>query len=124
MKEACALCFRLRCQLVRSQYPSWVFRSNVTGRFGDRDRRAGAARCPTRNGPVLRRELNRGPYPWRFARWRETVPKKRMALRMIKGVIRLKWEAQLPHEKIAAALKASNGVVAKYVALASAAGLD
>ena len=47
-----------------------------------------------------------------------------MALRMIKDVIRLKWEAQLPHEKIAAALKVSKGVVAKYVALASAAGLD
>jgi len=59
-----------------------------------------------------------------FARWRETVPKKRMALRMIKDVIRLKWEAQLAHEKIAAALKVSKGVVAKYVALASAAGLD
>lgn len=47
-----------------------------------------------------------------------------MALRMIKDVIRLKWEAQLAHEKIAAALKVSKGVVAKYVALASAAGLD
>ena len=43
---------------------------------------------------------------------------------MIKDVIRLKWEAQLAHEKIAAALKVSKGVVAKYVALASAAGLD
>lgn len=52
------------------------------------------------------------------------MPKKRMALRMIKDVIRLKWEAQLAHEKIAAALKVSKGVVAKYVALASAAGLD
>ena len=52
------------------------------------------------------------------------MPKKRMALRMIKDVIRLKWEAQLPHEKIAAALKVSKGVVAKYVALASAVGLD
>lgn len=47
-----------------------------------------------------------------------------MALRMIKDVIRLKWEAQLAHEKIAAALKVSKGVVAKYVGLASAAGLD
>jgi len=52
------------------------------------------------------------------------VPKKRMALRMIKDVIRLKWEAQLAHERIAAALKVSKGVVAKYVALASAAGMD
>lgn len=47
-----------------------------------------------------------------------------MALRMIKDVIRLKWEARLSHEAIAAALKVSKGVVAKYVALASAAGLD
>ena len=47
-----------------------------------------------------------------------------MALRMIKDVIRLKWEAQLSHDAIAAALKVSKGVVAKYVALASAAGLD
>ena len=34
-----------------------------------------------------------------FARWRDTVPKKRMALRMIKDVIRLKWEAKLSHER-------------------------
>lgn len=47
-----------------------------------------------------------------------------MALRMIKDVIRLKWSSRLTHEEIAAALKVSKGVVAKYVALASAAGLD
>ncbi len=47
-----------------------------------------------------------------------------MALRMIKDVIRLKWEAELAHERIAAALKVSKGVVTKYVALANAAGLD
>src|SRR6266481_6944828 len=47
-----------------------------------------------------------------------------MALRMIKDVIRLKWEAQLSHEQIAAALGVSKGVVSKYVGLASAAGLD
>jgi predicted transcriptional regulator len=52
------------------------------------------------------------------------VPRKRIALHMIKDVIRLKWEAQLPHEKIAAALKVSKGAVAKYVALANAAGID
>jgi transposase len=52
------------------------------------------------------------------------VPKQRMALRMIKDVIRLKWEAQLSHEQIAAALGVSKGVVSKYVGLASAAGLD
>lgn len=43
---------------------------------------------------------------------------------MIKDVIRLKWHAQVSHEQIAAALKISKGAVAKYVGLASAAGLD
>ncbi|MFM1990841.1 MAG: hypothetical protein RJA99_3798 [Pseudomonadota bacterium] len=43
---------------------------------------------------------------------------------MIKDVIRLKWEAGLTHERIAAALSLSKGAVQKYVALASAAGLD
>jgi len=47
-----------------------------------------------------------------------------MDLRMIKDVIRLKWAARLTHEEIAATLKVSKGVVAKYVALAGAAGLD
>ena len=52
------------------------------------------------------------------------MPKQRMALRMIKDLIRLKWEAQLSHERIAVALGVSKGVVTKYVGLASAAGLD
>ncbi len=43
---------------------------------------------------------------------------------MIKDVIRLKWEAQLSHETIAAALGISKGAVSKYVGLAVAAGLD
>lgn len=43
---------------------------------------------------------------------------------MIKDVIRLKWDAQLSHEQIAAALGVSKGVVSKYVGLAAAAGLD
>lgn len=43
---------------------------------------------------------------------------------MIKDVIRLKWEAELSHENIAATLGLSKGVVQKYVSLASAAGLD
>ena len=43
---------------------------------------------------------------------------------MIKDVIRLKWQADLSHEKIAAALSISKGAVTKYVGLASAAGLD
>ena len=52
------------------------------------------------------------------------MPKQRMSLRMIKDVIRLKWQAQLSHEQIATTLKISKGVVAKYVGLAAAAGLD
>jgi hypothetical protein len=40
---------------------------------------------------------------------------------MIKDVIRLKWEAQLSHDKIATALGISKGVVQKYLALARAA---
>ena len=52
------------------------------------------------------------------------MPKQRMALRMVKDIIRLKWQAQLAHEKIAASLGVSKGVVSKYVSLANAAGLD
>ena len=52
------------------------------------------------------------------------MPKQGMSLRMIKDVIRLKWHAQLSHAQIATTLKISKGVVAKYVALATAAGLD
>jgi transposase len=43
---------------------------------------------------------------------------------MIKDVIRLKWHAQLSHEQIATTLKISKGAVAKYVSLATVAGLD
>jgi len=43
---------------------------------------------------------------------------------MIKDVIRLKWHAQLSHAHIATTLNISKGVVAKYVGLATAAGLD
>lgn len=42
---------------------------------------------------------------------------------MIKDLIRLK-QAKLSHAQIAATLRISKGVVAKYVALATAAGLD
>ncbi len=51
------------------------------------------------------------------------MPKQRIALRMIKDVIRMKWEGQHSHEQIAASLRISKGVVAKYLALAAAAGL-
>ena len=52
------------------------------------------------------------------------MPKQRMSLPMIKDVIRLKWHAQLSYEQIATTLKVSKGAVAKYVSLATVAGLD
>ena len=45
-------------------------------------------------------------------------------MRKIRDVLRLKLQAQLSHEQIATALGISKGVVAKYVSLAAAAGLD
>ena len=45
-------------------------------------------------------------------------------MRKIKEVLRLKLDARLSHEQIAAALHLSKGVVTKYVGLAAAAGLD
>jgi len=52
------------------------------------------------------------------------MPRPRMSVNMIKDVIRLKWQGSLSHEQIAASLNISKGAVAKYVGLASAAGLD
>jgi len=52
------------------------------------------------------------------------VANRRVTLRMIKDVIRLKWEGKLSHEQIAAALAVSKGAVTKYVGLAAAASLD
>ena len=45
-------------------------------------------------------------------------------MRKIKDVLRLKLDAQLSHERIAASLGLSKGVVSKYVSAAAAAGLD
>lgn len=45
-------------------------------------------------------------------------------MRKIRDVLRLKLEARLSHERIAASLGISKGVVAKYVSLAAVAGLD
>lgn len=45
-------------------------------------------------------------------------------MRKIKDVLRLKLEAGLTHEQVAAALRISKGVVTKYLTLASAAELD
>ena len=52
------------------------------------------------------------------------MPQPPMSLRMIKDILRLKWHGQLSHEQVAASLKVSKGVIAKYVGLAQAAGLD
>jgi predicted transcriptional regulator len=49
---------------------------------------------------------------------------RRITMRKIKDVLRLKLDARLSHERIAAALHISKGVVSKYVSLATAAGLD
>ncbi len=51
------------------------------------------------------------------------MPAKRKAMRKIKEVLRLKFEADLSHERIAAALGLSKGAVTKYVQRAVAAGL-
>ena len=45
-------------------------------------------------------------------------------MRKIRDVLRLKLEARLSHERTAAALQISKGVVTKYLTLATAAGLD
>ena len=52
------------------------------------------------------------------------MPVPRISMRKIKEVLRLKLDAQLSHEQIAAALHLSKGVVTKYVGLARAAKLD
>jgi hypothetical protein len=49
---------------------------------------------------------------------------RRINMRKIRDVLRLKLEAHLSHERTAAALSISKGVVTKYVTLASEAGLD
>ena len=43
---------------------------------------------------------------------------------MIKDILRLKYQGALSHEAIARSLSISKGVVAKYLALAGAAGMD
>jgi transposase len=51
------------------------------------------------------------------------MPAKRKAMRKIKEVLRLKFEAGLSHERIAAACAVSKGAVSKYVQLAHACGI-
>ena len=52
------------------------------------------------------------------------MPQPRMDIRMIKDILRLKFTGGLSHEAIARSLSISKGVVAKYLGLAGAAGLD
>lgn len=52
------------------------------------------------------------------------MPQQRMDIRMIKDILRLKYQGGLSHERIARSLSISKGAVAKYLSLASAAGLD
>jgi len=52
------------------------------------------------------------------------MPQQRMDIRMIKDIFRLKYSAALSHEAISRSLGISKGVVAKYLGLAGAAGLD
>ena len=51
------------------------------------------------------------------------MPQQRMDIRMIKDILRLKYQGGLSHDRIAHSLSISKGVVAKYLGLAGAAGL-
>ena len=53
----------------------------------------------------------------------EPMPAKRSAMRKIKDVLRLKFEAKLSHERIAAATGISKGAVTNYVQRAVQKGL-
>src|ERR1700682_1889369 len=52
------------------------------------------------------------------------MPQHRMNIRMIKDILRLKYSSGRSHGAIARTLSISRGVVAKYLGLAGAAGLD
>jgi len=52
------------------------------------------------------------------------MPQQRMDIRMIKDILRLKYQGGLSHDRIARSLSISKGAVAKYLSLAGAAGLD
>ena len=52
------------------------------------------------------------------------MPAPRIDMRKIRDVLRLKLDAKLSHEQIAAALGISKGVVTKYAVLAAKAGMD
>ena len=52
------------------------------------------------------------------------MPAKRSAMRKIKEILRLKFEAKFSHERIAAATGASKGAVSNYVQRALQKGLS
>lgn len=52
------------------------------------------------------------------------MPVSRISMRNIKDLLRLKYETQLSHDKIARALGLSKGVIAKYVKIVESAGLS
>ena len=52
------------------------------------------------------------------------MPAPRKTMRKIKDVLRRKYEAGLPHDRIARACGVAKGTVAKYVERAQAAGLS
>jgi predicted transcriptional regulator len=52
------------------------------------------------------------------------MPAKRSAMRKIKEILRLKFEAKFSHERIAAATGASKGAVSNYVQRAMQKGLS
>jgi transposase len=52
------------------------------------------------------------------------MPQQRMEIRMIKDILRLKFQGGLSHERIAQSLGVSKGAVAKYLSLAGGVGLD
>src|SRR5882672_1120162 len=56
--------------------------------------------------------------------WGVPVPAKRSAMRKINEILRLKFEAKLSHERIAAATGASKGAVSNYVQRAVQKGLS
>ena len=88
---------------------------NVTGRFGNVTQRTGQQdwRCACHQPRRLCSPALAG----------ETMPAHRMNMRTTKDVLRLKFDAGFSHDRIAASLGISKGVVTKCVGLAGAAGL-
>src|SRR6218665_1363267 len=52
------------------------------------------------------------------------MPQQRMDIRMIKDLLRLKYQGGLSHERIAQSLSISKGAVSNYLGRAGGGGLD